>query len=102
MFFSQYLSWIGIELLHYGLAVRVTVSQSVFIKRKEFKVNFIKLSQYDVFQSMYNSLGAAIVDHGRLDFDNYVKKACPMMLVDDNPEKKATTSNRFMKFTMFY
>lgn len=41
---------------------------------------------------MYNSLGAAIVDDGRFDFDNYVKKACPMMLVEDTTEKKATTS----------
>lgn len=41
---------------------------------------------------MYNSLGASIIDDGRLDFDAYVKKACPMMLVDDSPEKKATTS----------
>ncbi|XP_073962936.1 dynein axonemal heavy chain 10-like [Choristoneura fumiferana] len=43
--------------------------------------------------SMYNSLGASIVDNGRFDFDNYVKKACPMMLVEDNPEKKATTKH---------
>lgn len=44
---------------------------------------------------MYNSLGAAIIDDGRFDFDNYVKKACPMMLVEDSPEKKATTSNKY-------
>lgn len=47
---------------------------------------------------MYNSLGAAIVDDGRFDFDNYVKKACPMMLVEDTLEKKATTSKYFIKF----
>ncbi|GBP55417.1 Dynein heavy chain 10, axonemal [Eumeta japonica] len=43
--------------------------------------------------SMYNSLGASIVDDGRLDFDTYVKKACPMILVEDSLEKKATTKN---------
>ncbi|CAB3257120.1 unnamed protein product [Arctia plantaginis] len=52
--------------------------------------------------SMYNSLGAAIVDRGRLDFDNYVKKACPMMLVDDNPEKKATTKHFPMGYATLY
>ncbi|XP_075981627.1 dynein heavy chain at 89D [Anticarsia gemmatalis] len=52
--------------------------------------------------SMYNSLGASIVDHGRLDFDNYVKKACPMMLVEDSPEKKATTKHFPMGYETLY
>ncbi|XP_028025407.1 dynein heavy chain 10, axonemal [Bombyx mandarina] len=52
--------------------------------------------------SMYNSLGAAIVDNGRYDFDNYIKKACPMMLVEDNPEKKATTKHFPMGFPTLY
>ncbi|CAH0724307.1 unnamed protein product, partial [Brenthis ino] len=52
--------------------------------------------------SMYNSLGAAIVDDGRFDFDNYVKKACPMMLVEDTPEKKATTKHFPMGFPSLY
>ncbi|XP_063540762.1 dynein axonemal heavy chain 10 [Cydia strobilella] len=52
--------------------------------------------------SMYNSLGAAIVDDGRFDFDNYVKKACPMMLVEDNVEKKATTKHFPMGFPTLY
>ncbi|XP_068620608.1 LOW QUALITY PROTEIN: dynein axonemal heavy chain 10 [Battus philenor] len=52
--------------------------------------------------SMYNSLGASIVDEGRFDFDGYVKKACPMMLVEDNPEKKATTKHFPMAFPSLY
>ncbi|XP_045502201.1 dynein axonemal heavy chain 10 [Colias croceus] len=52
--------------------------------------------------SMYNSLGAAIVDNGRMDFDNYVKKACPMMLVEDTTEKKATTKHFPMGFPTLY
>ncbi|CAK1584360.1 unnamed protein product [Parnassius mnemosyne] len=52
--------------------------------------------------SMYNSLGAAIVDDGRFDFDAYIKKACPMMLVEDNPEKKATTKHFPMGFPSLY
>lgn len=51
---------------------------------------------------MYNSLGAAIVDDGRLDFDQYIKKACPMLLVDDSPEKKATTRHFPMTFPTLY
>ncbi|XP_059059014.1 dynein axonemal heavy chain 10 [Achroia grisella] len=52
--------------------------------------------------SMYNSLGASIIDEGRFDFDNYIKKACPMMLVEDNPEKKATTKHFPMGFPSLY
>ncbi|KPJ04007.1 Dynein heavy chain 10, axonemal [Papilio xuthus] len=52
--------------------------------------------------SMYNSLGACIVDNGRFDFDGYVKKACPMMLVEDSPEKKATTKHFPMGFPSLY
>ncbi|KAL4712607.1 hypothetical protein ACJJTC_007202 [Scirpophaga incertulas] len=52
--------------------------------------------------SMYNSLGAAIVDDGRFDFDKYIKKACPMMLVEDTPEKKATTKHFPMGFPSLY
>ena len=50
---------------------------------------------------MYNSLGAAIIDNGRFDFDNYIKKAFPMMLVEDTLEKKATTS-KFLCFHLTY
>ncbi|KAJ0174233.1 hypothetical protein K1T71_010379 [Dendrolimus kikuchii] len=52
--------------------------------------------------SMYNSLGASIVDDGRFDFDKYIKKACPMMLVEDNLEKKATTKHFPMGFPSLY
>ncbi|KAM3960300.1 LOW QUALITY PROTEIN: dynein heavy chain at 89D [Aphomia sociella] len=52
--------------------------------------------------SMYNSLGASIVDDGRFDFDNYIKKTCPMMLVEDNLEKKATTKHFPMGFPSLY
>ncbi|XP_028177563.1 dynein heavy chain 10, axonemal, partial [Ostrinia furnacalis] len=52
--------------------------------------------------SMYNSLGASIVDDGRFDFDNYIKKACPMMLVEDTIEKKATTKHFPMGFPSLY
>ncbi|XP_049877279.1 dynein axonemal heavy chain 10 [Pectinophora gossypiella] len=52
--------------------------------------------------SMYNSLGATIVDSGRFDFDVYIKKACPMMLVEDVPEKKATTKHFPMGFPTLY
>ncbi|XP_041985040.1 dynein axonemal heavy chain 10 [Aricia agestis] len=52
--------------------------------------------------SMYNSLGAAIVDEGRGDFDAFIKKACPMMLVEDNTEKKATTKYFPMGFPTLY
>nr|XP_034835442.1 dynein heavy chain 10, axonemal [Maniola hyperantus] len=52
--------------------------------------------------SMYNSLGAAIIDDGRFDFDTYIKKACPMMLVEDTPEKKATTKHFPMGFPSLY
>lgn len=51
---------------------------------------------------MYNSLGAAIIDDGRFDFDVYIKKACPMMLVEDTIEKKATTSNNNTNFLLFF
>ncbi|PZC71734.1 hypothetical protein B5X24_HaOG212562 [Helicoverpa armigera] len=52
--------------------------------------------------SMYNSLGAAIIDDGRFDFDVYIKKACPMMLVEDTIEKKATTKHFPMGFASLY
>ncbi|KAJ2948630.1 hypothetical protein O0L34_g7885 [Tuta absoluta] len=52
--------------------------------------------------SMYNSLGASIIDDGRNDFDLYVKKACPMLLVDDTPEKKATTKHFPMGYPTLY
>ncbi|XP_026741363.1 dynein heavy chain 10, axonemal [Trichoplusia ni] len=52
--------------------------------------------------SMYNSLGAAIIDDGRFDFDVYIKKACPMMLVEDTIEKKATTKHFPMGFGTLY
>lgn len=40
-------------------------------------------------QAIYNSLGAPLVQECREDFDQFIKKQCPMMNFDDTPEEKS-------------
>lgn len=39
-------------------------------------------------QALYNSLGAALLEEDRLEFDTFIKKQCTLMGVDDSPEQK--------------
>lgn len=43
-------------------------------------------------QACYWSFGASIVDEARSKFDEYIKKTCGLVLVDDTPAKLATAS----------
>ena len=43
-------------------------------------------------QACYWSFGASIVDEARSKFDEYIKKICGFMLVEDTPAKPASTS----------
>lgn len=43
-------------------------------------------------QACYWSFGASIVDEARSKFDEYIKKICGFILVQDTPSKLATAS----------
>lgn len=48
-------------------------------------------------QACYWSLGATLIAESRLEFDEYVKRTCGLMLVQDTVEKAATVRKYILR-----
>ncbi|CAG2056701.1 unnamed protein product [Timema podura] len=44
-------------------------------------------------QALYFSLGASLLHDGRLDFDDFVKRQCSLLVMEDSPDNKCTFRN---------